>query len=348
MAYSESNSLKERWRVVENKNFYKNKKILVAGASGFIGTNLIRKLSALGANVVGSYLNHKPILNLPNVKYIQADFTNYKDCLIATTDIDYVFMTAANTSGAAVMEKTPLSHLTPNVVMNAQILSSAYENSVSKFCFISSNTVYPVTNFPVKESDINYEFFSKYFVVGWMKLFSEKMSQMYAKHIQNPMKTLVIRPGNLYGPNDKFTWKESKVIAALIRKSIERHDPYLVWGDGNDLKDFLYIDDFILGLLKAFESFENFEAINIASSIPVTIKEVLNIILKVNNNLSANIKFDTSMPTMIPKRLINTDKIREKCNWKPQIPLNEGIEKTITWYKEFYKDTTPEDKYDYL
>ena len=329
-----------------NNNFYKDKRVLVAGASGFIGTHLINKLSYLGANVTGSYLNHKPYKELSNVKFIKADFTNYQDCLKATENIDYVFMVAANTSGAAVMEKTPLAHLTPNIVMNSQILAAAYENNISKFCFISSNTVYPVTDFPVKEDDVNYKFFSKYFIVGWMKLFSELMTQMYAKHIKKPMKTLVVRPGNLYGQNDKFTWKESKVIAALIRKSIERHDPFLVWGDGNDLKDFLYIDDFVEGLLKTFENINDFSAINIASSIPVTIKEVLNIILNTDDYQHADIKFDTSMPTMLPKRLINTDKIRKQCNWEPKISLAEGIKSTIQWYKEFYKYTTPEKKYD--
>lgn len=327
-------------------NFYKGKKILVAGSSGFVGTHLTRKLSRFGANVVGSYLNKRPIEKMNNVKYIKADFTNYEDCLFATKNIDYVFMVAANTSGAAVIEKTPLAHLTPNIVMNSQILAAAYENSISKFCFISSNTVYPVTDFPVKENDVNYDFFSKYFIVGWMKLFSETMSKMYASHIKNPMKTLVVRPGNLYGPNDKFTWKESKVIAALIRKSIERHDPFIVWGDGNDLKDFLYIDDFVLGLLKVFEKVNTFEAINIASSIPVTIKEVLNEILKVDNNDKAKINFDASMPTMLPKRLINTDRIREICDWKPEISLSEGLKLTINWYKEFYKVNIPENKFD--
>ena len=99
-------------------------------------------------------------------------------------------------------------------------------------------------------------------------------------------------------------------------------------------------------MLKAFETIEDFETINIASSIPVTIKEVLNIILKINENLSANLKFDTSMPTMLPKRLINTDKIRKKCNWSPQISLAEGLALTINWYKDYYKDASPENKYD--
>jgi GDP-L-fucose synthase len=333
---------------MKNKNFYKNKNILVAGASGFIGTHLTKKLSELNANIVGTFFKKKPNQKLANVKFIKADFTKYQDCLLATKNMDYIFMVAANTSGAAVIEKTPLAHLTPNIVMNAQILAAAYENNISKFCFISSNTVYPVTEFPVKESDVNYDFFPKYYIVGWMKLFSEIMTQMYSKHIKKPMKTIVIRPGNLYGPYDKFTWKESKVIAALIRKSIERHDPLVVWGDGNDIKDFLYIDDFILGLLKSFQIFDNFEAINIASSIPVTIKEILKIIVNITNNQSVKLKYDNSMPTMIPKRLIDISKIKEECNWKPKISLEEGLKLTIDWYKEFYKNTSPEKKYDNL
>ena len=257
-----------------NSSFYKDKTILVAGASGFVGTHLSNKLYELGANVVATYNKRIPI-DLAISSKLKCDFTKYDDCLKATQDVDYVFMCAANTSGAAVMEKTPLAHLTPNVVMNSQILAAAYENKVSKFCFISSNTVYPVTDFAVKEDDVNYEFFSKYFIVGWMKLFSEKMTEMYSKHIKTPMDTLVVRPGNLYGPNDKFTWTESKVIAALIRKCIERQNPLPVWGDGEDLKDFLYIDDFIEGLLTAFENSKEFESINIASSIPVTIKDII-------------------------------------------------------------------------
>ena len=333
--------------ILKENNFYKGKKILVAGASGFIGTHLAKKLIKLGAYVIGTY--HKKIpedLNLSSA--IQCDFLNYNDCLNATKDVEYVFMCAANTSGAAVIEKTPLVHLTPNVIMNSQVLAAAYENNVSKFCFISSNTVYPVTDFPVKEDDINYEFFSKYFIVGWMKLFSEKMSEMYACHIQKPMNTLVVRPGNLYGPYDKFTWKESKVIAALIRKCIERNNPLKVWGDGNDLKDFLYIDDFISALLIAFENIKKFEAINIASSVPVTIKEILQIILELEDCTDTKVEFDTSMPTMIPKRLINTDKIRNLENWEPKIKLREGLKQTITWYKNYFKDTNPEEKFDNL
>ena len=91
-----------------DKNFYEGKNILVAGASGFVGMHLTKKLSNLGANIVGTYLNRMPNQELPNIKFIKADYTNYQDCLIATKNIDFIFMAAANTSGAAVIEKTPL------------------------------------------------------------------------------------------------------------------------------------------------------------------------------------------------------------------------------------------------
>jgi len=323
--------------------YFKGKWVLVAGAGGFVGTHLVQRLLAQGAQVRGT-LFHKPPQDADTrVQYVRCDLTNPEDCLKVTQGIDFVFMAAANSSGAAVMEKTPLAHLTPNIVMNAHMLAAAYESQVKKFCFISSNTVYPLTDFAVKEDDTNYEYFEKYFVVGWMKRFSEIMCQMYSEKIKAPMQTVVVRPGNLYGPYDKYTWKESKVIAALIRRAVERHDPFVVWGDGNDLKDFLYIEDFIDGLLFAFERVEGFLPLNIASGQPVTIREVLTEILKAADYEDAPVKYDASQPTMIPKRLIDISCVREVTGWVPQTSIGEGIAKTVQWYRGTYAMQSPED-----
>uniref|UniRef100_UPI004047AC89 NAD-dependent epimerase/dehydratase family protein n=1 Tax=Rheinheimera sp. TaxID=1869214 RepID=UPI004047AC89 len=322
---------------------FKGKRVLVAGAGGFVGTHLVQRLVDLGAKVRGT-LFHKPPQRIDaRVEYVRCDLTKPEDCLKVTQGIDFVFMAAANSSGAAVMEKTPLAHLTPNVVMNAHMLAAAYESRVQKFCFISSNTVYPLTDFAVKEEDTNYEYFEKYFVVGWMKRFSEIMCQMYTEKIKAPMQTVVVRPGNLYGPYDKYTWKESKVIAALIRRAVERHDPFVVWGDGHDLKDFLYIEDFIDGLLLAFERLGGFSPLNIASGQPVTVREVLTEILKATGYEDAPLQYDASQPTMIPKRLIDINRVREITGWAPQTPIREGIAKTIEWYKSTYSTHTPEE-----
>ena len=165
------------------KDFYQGKRVLVTGASGFIGTNLVRKLTNLGAIVRGTIHESDPQEVLSGVEYSTFDLLKMENCFKATKDMDYVFMAAANSSGAAIMETTPLVHLTPNVVMNSQMLAASYENKVKKFCFISSNTVYPLTDFAVKEEDVTNEFYEKYFIVGWMKRFSEIMCEMYSNKI---------------------------------------------------------------------------------------------------------------------------------------------------------------------
>ena len=98
--------------------------------------------------------------------------------------------------------------------MNLNILKASSQNKVKKFIFISSNTVYPVNRKPMREHDVNFTLFHKYFNVGWMKIFSEKLCEMYKKK----MNITIIRPGNIYGPHDKFDPVKSKVIPSLIRK----------------------------------------------------------------------------------------------------------------------------------
>jgi GDP-L-fucose synthase len=327
---------------VTNADFYRGKKVLVAGAAGFVGTHLVNKLSALGADVRGSLYKKAPQRNLPSVEYMRLDLTQKQDCIKAVKGVDYVFMAAANSSGAAVMDKTPLAHLTPNLIMNALMLEASYEQGVKKFCFISSNTVYPLTDFAVTEQDVNFDYFEKYFIVGWMKRFSEIMCEMYAKKIRVPMACVIIRPGNLYGPYDKFTWAESKVVASLIRRSVERHDPFEVWGDGQDIKDFLYIDDFIEGLVLVFEGSNSFETFNLASGQPVTIEQILNKILRVSDYEDANVVFNKSMPTMIPKRLIDVGLVKSRFNWEPTVSLLNGLQRTVNWYASEFKDKAPE------
>jgi GDP-L-fucose synthase len=323
-------------------NFFSGKNILVAGATGFVGSHLTDRLVDLGANVTGTVHNTNLAIKNPKAKYLEADLELAKDCELVTKDIEFVFMCAANSSGAEVMTKTPLVHLTPNVIMNSQMLAASYANEVKKFCFISSNTVYPLTDFAVAEKDVTGEFFEKYFIVGWMKRFSELMCEMYARKINNPMSTLIVRPGNLYGPRDKYKKSESKVIAALIRRSFEKENPFEVWGDGEDIKDFLYVDDFIDALIETFEKSKDFDVFNIASGVPVTIKEVLKDIIQISENQDIQVKFDVSKPTMIPIRMIDISKIKAEIGWQPKTSIYDGLKQTYEWYSETYKDLNPE------
>lgn len=313
----------------------KIKNILVTGGSGFIGTNLLSKLSK--SEEFKLYSNSYSNINfkkISGVNYVQSNLENLEDCRKICKNMDIVIMCAANSSGAAVMEKTPLVHLSPNIRMNVNMAEAAYEAGVQKFIFISSNTVYPLVDFSVKEDDASFDFFEKYFVVGWMKRFSEVIMEIYSKKIKlNKMVTIVVRPGNLYGPYDKFDPEKSKVIPSLIRKVVERQNPLSVWGDGNDLKDFLYIDDFVEALVEIINKVDEYVVLNIASGNGVTIKQILNIILKIEKAENLKINFDTSMPTMIPKRLIDITKVKKYLNFNPKISLEEGLNRTISWYK---------------
>ena len=167
-----------------------------------------------------------------------------------------------------------------------------------------------------------------------MKRFTEIVCDMYATKIDPPMRTIVIRPSNLYGPHDKFGWETSKVIAALVRRAVERHDPFVVWGDGQELKDFLYIDDFINGLLLALESEELSEPINISSGLGVTVREIVDEVLAAADYEDAVVRFDSSKPTMIPKRIVDNTVAKERLGFIPHVSLREGIRRTVDWYEE--------------
>lgn len=317
----------------ERNQFLENKRVLVTGGAGFIGTNLILKLLERKAYVRATIYKRPPQIPYTNVEFIKADLTRVLDCRKAVAGIDYIFMCAANTSGAAVIEKTPLVHVTPNVIMNALMLQEAHKVGVKKFLFISSNTVYPLTEVSVKETDVNYQLYEKYFPVGWMKLFTEKLCEMYTTKIKNSMTCVVVRPGNIFGPYDDFAWETSHVLPALMRKVIERHNPLEVWGDGCDIKDFIYVEDLIEGLMYAMEKINSCDPINIGGGKPISIRDALDVMVRVDHFKNPSIVFNTAKPSMIPIRLINIEKAKRVLGFVPKTPLPVGIAKTMHWYR---------------
>jgi len=317
-----------------SRRFFEGKSVLVCGGAGFMGSNLILALLQTGAKIRATYHIKKPQIKNQKIEYIKSDLTRSQDCKRVSSDVNFVFMCAANSSGAAVIEKSPLVHVTPNVIMNALMLEAAYEAGVEKFLFVSSNTVYPPFTHPVKENEIFAgDPFEKYFPVAWMKRFGEIMCQIYSSKIKNPMKTVVIRPANTYGPFDDFAWETSHVIPALIRKVVERHNPVEVWGDGKEIKDLIYVEDLIGGMLAAMAKINKFLAVNIASGKGVSINTVLKTIIKIEKANNLKIKYNKSMPTMIKKRLLSTGLAREILDFSADTSLANGLKKTINWYK---------------
>ena len=322
---------------MNSAEFLRNKKVLVVGGAGFVGVNLINRLLEVGANVRAT-LHEKPaVVNDPRIEYVKVELRTPEGCAKAVAGVEYVFMCAANTSGAAVIQNTPLAHVTPNVIMNTLLIEAAHAAKVKKYLWLSSNTVYPSAEHPVKEDEMmSGDPYEKYFPVAWMKRFGEILCQMYSTKIKNPMLTVVVRPANIYGIWDDFAWETSHVVPALIRKVVEHHDPVEVWGDGTEIKDLIYVEDFVEGILLAMAKMEKFDPINIGTGVPVTVKDVLNAALEAEGYTNAKISFNTSKPTMIPKRLIDVSKAERELGFKANTSLKEGVLKTIEWYKRRY------------
>jgi len=321
---------------------FKGSKVLVTGAAGFLGTNIVKRLVAEGGLVRGTLHNRPPQFKHPNLEYVNVDLTQMGDCQRVVEGMDYVLMCAANTSGAAVMATQPLAHVTPNVVMNAQMLEASYQAEIKKFLFISSSAAYPPSgDCPVSEAEMfEGDPYEAYFSVGWMKRYAEILCRIYSEKIKDPMKVVVVRPSNVYGPYDKFDLERSHVTAALIRKVVERQDPLEVWGTGEDVRDLIYVDDFIDAVLLSMAKIDKFNPVNIGFGEGCRIRDVLDTLLDVDGFSDSKVVVNPTKPSMIPIRLVDVSKAKTLLNFTPHTSLKVGLRKTLAWYRETYGPKT--------
>jgi GDP-L-fucose synthase len=315
---------------------FAGKKVLIAGGSGFIGTNLALALAVRKARLRLT-LHERPLqASIPSAEVITVDLRQPEHCARAVEGMDYVFLCAAHTSGAAVIRQTPLVHITPNVLINTLMLEAAHRAGVARYCFISSGAAYPPTgDRPVREEEMFHaDPADVYFAAGWMKRYAEILCRTYAEKIASPMPTVVVRPSNVYGPYDKFDFAVSHVTAALIRRVVERHDPIEVWGTGEDVRDLIYVDDFIDGLLAAFATERPYVSINICAGTGHTVRQILQKILDVDGYQNADVRCDPSRPSTIPVRLMDNRAARVQLGFEAQTSLEEGLRRTIAWYRD--------------
>ncbi len=313
---------------------FKGIKVLVAGSGGLIGSNLVARLLAEGAVVRATFHRKVPVAPDPQIEYVQCDLTRPEDCRRVVEGIQHLHLCAATTSGAAAIASTPMIHVTPNVIINTQMLETAYQAGVEKFIWLGSTVAYPVSDKPMKEDQIlEGEPFEKYYYAGWAKRFMEVLCRMYGEKLSKKMATVVLRPTNVYGPNDDFEFATSHVLPALIRKSVERWDPIEVWGDGTEVRDLIYVDDMVEAMVQAAAKLTTYATLNIGLGKGHTVKEILRFILEEDGYTDAKVRFDPSKPTMIPLRLVDTSKAEAMLGFRANTGLRDGIARTLDWYR---------------
>jgi GDP-L-fucose synthase len=314
-----------------------NSKILILGATGFVGRNLAEKLYNEGYT---NLRNHGFTRKLEGFgESVQGDLRDDKFVEEIMKGVDVVYHCAASTSNAVDTIYAPLLHVTPNVIINALTMEKAYKEGVKKFIFLSSSTIYPESGErAVRETDNIYEsIYKTYFPVGWMKRYAEVLCKMYSEILINPMQTVIVRPANLYGPHDKYDLDKCHVTPASIIKVATRLDPIPVWGDGTEIRDLLYVEDFCEALQLIMEKEEVHEIYNVGSNKGYSVNEVIGY-LKEIEGLESPIDYVNNKAPMIPTRLIDSYKIFYTLGWEAKTSIKEGLEKTLNWYKRVYLD----------
>lgn len=311
-----------------------DQRVLVAGGAGCVGSNLIERLLVVGAIVRATLHVKGPVVVDNRVEYIRCDLTKAKDCGRAVQGMRYVFLCAGHSVGGA--GAMPVENVVSNALVSLQMLRAASSAGVSKLLWLSSTTGYPVSGRrPIEEEEMfEGKPFEKYFLVGLMTRFTEALCGVYGEKRQEGMIPIVLRPTSIYGPNDNFEPAMSQVTAALIKKVVERQDPIEVWGTGEDVRDLIYVDDVVDAMLKAIERLESYSAINVGLGKGYSVREILQMILEIDGYKDARVVFDSSKPTTIPIRLVDTRKAQALLGFKAKTDLREGLKKTTQWYRQ--------------
>jgi nucleoside-diphosphate-sugar epimerase len=318
------------------QKFWTEKRVLVTGGAGFIGSHLVKALVKKGASVKAADNLSRGTLNnlsglLDKVEFSKVDLTKETDCLETSKEIDVIFHLAASVGGIEFIKKENVVGLTPSILMNTHMLEAARRNDVQDFLFASSACVYHEENqrnplFLKEEDAYPAEPHTTY---GWAKLLGEIQCEAYAKDYG--MKTSAIRLFSIYGENENLSPKWSHVIPALIRKAIlYPKEPFAVFGNGEQTRAFLYVKDAVEALLLSIEKYTKSDPINIGSDQPIKICDLAKKIINISRK-NIKIVYDTSKPTGIHGYYANYQKARSLLGWRPEVSLDEGLKKTYEW-----------------
>ena len=303
-----------------------NSKILVAGAKGMVGSAIVRNLESKGCT------------NIIKGTRDDVDFTNQEETerYFCSEEPEYVFLAAAKVGGIMANKTYSAEFIYDNLMIQSNIIHSAYKFDAKKLLFLGSSCIYPkLAKQPITEDQLMTGILEpSNDCYALSKIVGLKMCKSYNE--QYGFNATSLMPTNLYGPNDNFDLESSHVLPALIRKfhnAKESNAPYVeCWGDGSPMREFLHVDDLAEACYISMQKYDESEHINVGTGEDVTIKELSETISDIVG-FSGGINWDTTKPNGTPRKVLNVDKIKS-LGWAPKISLREGIESTYEWYKK--------------
>jgi GDP-L-fucose synthase len=289
--------------------FYKDKKVVVTGGSGFVGTNFLLELLERGADVT-THTHVRPMeIQDERIKVVKdIDLFKLDDCMKLLDGADYVIHCGGYITNPS------------EVRTNVQVLLHN----------INSSTGYPDRRHPVQEDEYwDEEPHESYFGYGWMRRYREKLMEFVSGF--SDLKIALGRGTAMYGPYDNFNPKTCHVIPALIHRVLSGEDPFVVWGTPDVVRDFLYVRDVVDGGLLVLEKGESMKPYNIGAGTAITVGDIVDSILKATDK-NPKVVYDETKPTTIPFRMVSTDRIQNELGFEPKWSFEEGIKKTVDWY----------------
>ena len=305
---------------------WSTKRICVTGGAGFLGTHLIEDLHTRGATEIF----------IPKIEDYDLVDPQAVNRMLVDSNPDVIIHLAAHVAGIGANREHPAEFFYDNLMMGVQLMHQAYLRGVEKFVAIGTVCAYPkFTPVPFREDDlwIGYpeETNAPY---GLAKKMLLVQSQAYRQ--QYGFNSIFLLPVNLYGPGDNFDPRSSHVIPALIRKCIEAQDAgedhIVVWGDGSPTREFIYVTDAARGIALATERYNESQPVNIGSGFEISIKDLAEKIARLTG-FSGDLVWDTTKPNGQPRRALDTSRAKEKFGFEAQTDFDEGLRRTIEWYR---------------
>ncbi|MEX2006646.1 MAG: GDP-L-fucose synthase [Candidatus Saccharimonadales bacterium] len=306
--------------------FWKDKKVLVTGGHGFLGSHLVEKLQEFKANVIAPSRAEYDLVDRGAIIKMYEDHP-----------ADMVIHLAAVVGGIGINQKHPGKFFYENLMMGVQLIEYARVAGISKFVALGTICAYPkFTPVPFKENDLwnGYpeETNAPY---GLAKKMMLVQSQAYRQ--EYGYNSIFLLPVNLYGPRDNFNPQSSHVIPALIKKCVDAVESGAnsieVWGDGSPTREFLYVKDAVEGILLAAEKYDKSDPVNLGSSFEISIKDLVELIAK-ETGFEAQIKWDKSKPNGQPRRKLDTSRAKKEFGFESKTTFEDGLRETIKWYRE--------------
>ena len=307
--------------------FWSDKIVCVTGGDGFLGSFVQKTLRERGANNI-----FIPLID----DYDLTEKDNIQR-MLSEAEPDIIIHLAALAGGIGANRARPAEFFYKNLMMGVPLMHEAWKFGVSKFVAIGTICAYPkFTPVPFKEENL-WEGYPEETNAPYGLAKKMLLVQAQAYREQYGFNAIYLLPVNLYGPGDNFNLETSHVIPALIRKMIDAVDQgveeVVLWGDGSPTREFFFAGDAARGIVMAAERYQGSEPVNLGAGMEISIKDLAEIIAE-SSGFTGSIVWDTSKPNGQPRRALDTERAKEYFGFVAEMPFEEGIEKTIEWYRE--------------